>query len=309
MIPTVRWSKILCVMIAAALLVGSMVICAPAGQVVTAQLKDWAQQAVAQEKALQMVTKPRTITVLYFTNPAQAPSLVPLQKGLALMLTSDLAQTGVLTVIERAQLQALVEEMGFGQSGLVDPASAPRVGRLLQTEYLIGGQIQQDRNGQLELSATLLEVGPVRIIAQAKAQGQMEQIFELEKQLLDTILTSLNLNLSPQQKNRMSQPLAAQPSAALDFFQGIDASDKGDYEAADRFYVSALQTDPQFSMARQSHSELTQLKLVKVAAAPLSGAQQRQQLLQSVRNKTSMTTGLKPSLPDSRIPAPIGQEY
>lgn len=284
-----------------------------AGQVVTSDLKTWARQTVAQEKELQMVTKPQTVAVLYFTNPTNDPALIPLQKGLAVMLITDLAQLDMLTVIERTELQALVEELGLGQSGLVDTTSAPRVGRLLQTEFLIGGRVVQTDSGQLDVSATVLEVGPAKIISHARALGKLEQIFDLEKQILNSIVTALSLELTTNQRQSLAKPFSADPQAALELFQGIDAGDRQSFDAASGYYLAALNVDPQLDLARQSLTELTTLKLVSSdATAPPAPMQvsdtRKKRLLRTIRRKTSMTTGLTPSLPETRIPAPVMED-
>jgi TolB-like protein len=280
-----------------------------AGHVVTPELRAWAKQAVSQEKELRLVTKPQTVAVLYFANPGDDVGLVPLQKGLAVMLMTDLAQLDMLTVIERTELQALVEELGFGQSGLVDEASAPRVGRLLQTEFIIGGQVRRTGDGQLDLSATVLEVGPGKVVGRARARGNPDRVFDLEKQLLDTIIPAINIVPSPRQKKQLAKPLAKRPEAAMALFEGMDAADKHHFEEASRHYGSALNIDPKFKLARQSLKELTTLKLAGADVTPPPPLKritktQRKDLLRSMRNRTSLTTGLTPSLPDSRIPVP-----
>lgn len=285
------------------------------GQVVTPELKTWAREVVEQEKELQMVTKPQTVAVLYFANPGQDTELVPLQKGLAVMLMTDLAQLDMLTVIERTELQALVEELGFGQSGLVDDATAPRVGRLLQTQFLIGGQVRRSDEGQLDLSATVLEVGPGKIIGRAQARGETDQLFDLEKQLLDAIITAIKITPTPQQQKQLAKPLTTHPQAALAVFEGMDAADQQDFYKASQHYGSALEIDPKFTLARRSLKELTTLKLVSADVTPLppskkiSITQHKIDLLRSTRNRTTLTTGLKPSLPDSRIPVPAEDRY
>jgi curli biogenesis system outer membrane secretion channel CsgG len=57
------------------------------------------------------------------------------------MLITDLSEVKGLQIVERIKLQALVEEMGLGASGLVEANTAPRVGKLLGAQWLIGGDI------------------------------------------------------------------------------------------------------------------------------------------------------------------------
>lgn len=100
-----------------------------AGEVVTQNIKQWAKKALEEEKALRPIEARNTVAVLYFENKTGKSELDPLQKGLALMLITDLFTVKGLQVVERVKLQALVEEMGFGTSGLVEAGNAPRVDR------------------------------------------------------------------------------------------------------------------------------------------------------------------------------------
>ena len=120
---------------------------AQAGQVVTQTERDWASKALQQEKTLstQGVTgTPNSIAVLYFNNKSGENKLTPLQKGLAVMLITDLAKVEQLRVVERVRMQALLDELELGSSGLVDAETAPRVGKLLGVAKVTGGDILGD---------------------------------------------------------------------------------------------------------------------------------------------------------------------
>ncbi len=110
-----------------------------AGEVVTSDVRMWAQKVLKEEKALRPVEARNTVAVLYFENKTGRSEFIPLQKGLALMLLTDLFKIRELQVVERIRIQALVEEMGLGASGMVDSQTTPRVGRLLGARLIIGG--------------------------------------------------------------------------------------------------------------------------------------------------------------------------
>ena len=57
------------------------------------------------------------------------------------MMQTELHKTGLFTLIEREQLNKLLEEVKFGQSGLVDQATAPKIGRQLGAQYYMTGAI------------------------------------------------------------------------------------------------------------------------------------------------------------------------
>ncbi|MFZ1987298.1 MAG: CsgG/HfaB family protein [Desulfatitalea sp.] len=300
---------------------GLRVISVYAGQVVPPETKQWASQTVAQEKQLNTVTKPNSVAVLYFQNPSDQPELAPLQKGLTIMLISDLAKLDVVTVIERTELQALVEELGFGQSGLVDADSAPRVGRLLQAQYLVGGVLNSDSTRQLSIKGELLDVAPGKSAGRLAAKGSTEQIFDLEKQLLGQIVTALKLELTPDQKAALSKPMSRDREALMDLFKAVDAGDHQQFDQAEQLYSSALRRDPNLALAKDSLEELKTFRVAQaqgIAGAKQEGAtpgekssenlEQRARLLRSTRQNTSFTTDLKPATPVSRVPSPAAVE-
>lgn len=273
---------------------------APAGQLVTEDQRQWASQAVRQEQALAAIQKPKTVAVLYFRNQSDQPELDMLQKGLTLMLISDLAKLDLITVIERTELQALLEELGFGRSGLVDPGSAPRVGRLLQAEHLIGGAFAADSPKALRIGVDVLETASGRSVGRAEADGPLDNIMVLQKQLLAEIVHALKLDLSPAQKARLETPLSRDPEALLALFKAIEAGDQGQYAAAAEHYDRALLRDPGLSIAQRGLQQL-----VSQGLAPLPYGLQRRALLRKTRQRTSFTTGLAPSLPVSRLRHPV----
>jgi curli biogenesis system outer membrane secretion channel CsgG len=58
-------------------------------------------------------------------------------------LTTQLVQSGKYTVIERAQLDAILQEQNLGASGAVTAATAAKVGKLLGAQLILTGSITQ----------------------------------------------------------------------------------------------------------------------------------------------------------------------
>ena len=66
-----------------------------------------------------------------------------LGKAAADELVTQLFQTGSFSVIERAQLDALLAEQNLGASGRVDQSTAARIGQLLGVQLILTGSITQ----------------------------------------------------------------------------------------------------------------------------------------------------------------------
>ncbi|MEW5801070.1 MAG: CsgG/HfaB family protein [bacterium] len=258
-----------------------------AGQVITNEDRAWAKSVLAGEKGLGAPGASNTLAVLSFRNTTGKQELDPLQKGLALMLITDLSQVESIQVVERVKLQALVDEMELGKSGLVDMDQAPRIGKLLGAQHLIGGDLQNGQTHAMQIKALFLDVPTAEILKQKIAEGDLAGLFDLEKELVSDILTFLMVELTPEEEKRIQRPLTTSIKAAMAFFQGIAASDSGDYRKAARFYKQALKTDPGISRARESLLELQDLGLVPRAKSSDS-------FLRSIKDQTSLTDQLTP---------------
>jgi len=63
--------------------------------------------------------------------------------GVSDMLTTALVKSGKFVVIERAEFDKVLEEQKLGQSGVVTPESAPKVGKALGVELLVIGSVSE----------------------------------------------------------------------------------------------------------------------------------------------------------------------
>ncbi|MDL1980145.1 MAG: thrombospondin type 3 repeat-containing protein [Deltaproteobacteria bacterium] len=268
-----------------------------AGQVVTESLKSWAKQALEQEQTLKTISTPNTVAVLYFNNRTGWSKLDLLQKGLTLMLITDLSNIKKFKVVERTRVQALVKELALGELGLVESGTAPRVGRLLGAEHLVGGDIITRKINEFQLKSDLLKVSAKEIAGQSTAEGKLlEELFQMEKDLLFEIIKLLKIELSVEEKELLKKPLSISIEALLNFFKGIYNSDRENYRKAAIFYEKALKEDPGLVIARDALQELQELGLIP--------KKKKRLLLRSLRNRTSLTDQLTPEEPIKRARTP-----
>lgn len=264
-----------------------------AGQVVTGEVKAWARSAVEQEKSLGADPPGNTVAVLYFHNATGSQRLMPLQKGLAFMLMTDLAKVDGIQLVERVRLQALVEELGLGASGLVDERTAPRVGRLLQARYLVGGDLGEGQVAELVVDSEVVGTRRMDVLGTPRAEGMLAQLFEVEKDLLFETIEVLKVTLSDEKIRELEKPLSTHPQALLHFFSALDSSDRGDYLSAEAGYKKALAGDPGLSPARDALMELYRLNLI-------TPAKRSRALAEQLQDKTSHTDSLIPDNQERR---------
>src|SRR5205807_1560901 len=77
----------------------------------------------------------------------------PLSRGLAELITTDLAYIRTLKLLERLQIGVLLDELKLGTSERADPATAARVGRLLRAERMVQGSVTIPCGGSLRRSS------------------------------------------------------------------------------------------------------------------------------------------------------------
>ncbi len=228
-----------------------------ARQIVTLEDRSWAKEALQQEKELAKLINPNTVAVLYFKNNTGLMDLDILQKGICIMLTTDLGKIKGLQVLERAKLQALIDEMRLSASGFVEAGTATQIGRILQAEHLIGGDILKEPAGWFRLQSDLLKVSTESVFDRPTTKGELlEGIFQMEKDLLFKIVDALEISLSPEEEEALQQHITSNLDALLNLFQGIELSDQGRYEEAKKFLEDAMEEDPDFWLARSILEEL-----------------------------------------------------
>lgn len=252
------------------------------GQVITQEVKSWAKKALQQEKTLKTTTAPNTLAVLYFHNQTGWSKLDLLQKGLALMLITDLSKIKAIKVLERVKMQALVEELGLGISGLVEAKTFPRVGRLLGAQHLVGGDIVKGKMEDFQLKSDLLKVPTERVFGQAMAEGKLlSELFRMEKDLVFEIIKLLKIELLSELRKELEKPLTTSTEALFYFLQGIKYSDWGDFDKAKESHVAALNEDPGFALAAEAIQEIESLSLEEKKACK----RDRNRLLRGLRRR------------------------
>ena len=269
---------------------------AAAGQVVTDELHAWARKVISQEMELKAVSSEKSVAVLYFSNQTGDALFDPLQKGLALMLITDLSKVEGISVVERVRLQALIEELKLSISGLASPETSPRLGRLLQAYWIVGGDLEGETSA-LKLDARVLEVLRGIILGRPVSQGRLAEVFKMEKEILFEIIKLLKVKLKPVEIEELKRPMSTNIAALMFLFRGIDASDQKDYEAAASFYEKAIKEDEHLDIARDALNELKKMGLIHRVS-------KTSRLLRILKEQTSLTDRLIPEYPVKRVRSP-----
>lgn len=162
---------------------------------------------------------PGTLAILYFDNQGN-PELEPLKVGLAQMLITDLKGTPGVTVVERARLQEILDELELGHTGVADPETAARLGKLLGAEWMLLGSYFE-LLGTLRIDARLVKVETGEILHAHGVNDTTRAFMEMEKSIAHSFRTHLE------------QQASAIPSGPTGFADGPGAAEGGGDAVAD----------------------------------------------------------------------------
>lgn len=109
-------------------------------------------------------------------------------KIVAEWFTTSLVETGRFEVIERRLLQQILQEQKMGASGLMDPASASRLGKVLGVKTIVTGTVQSyDRTYELNVRLINVETGAI-ITADRVRAGSTSSLPDLVNQVSARII-------------------------------------------------------------------------------------------------------------------------
>ena len=207
----------------------------------------------------------KTIAVVYFENNSifQKEELASLSKGLADMFITEMSKIEALKVVERAQLQKLLEEMQLGQAGMLDQSTAQQVGKLLGAQTLLLGSFLNMPGDKLRIDARIVEVETGVTIKAEEETGKMKKLFEMVQKLTKKIAEDLNVSLTKGDKKRIKDQENESFDAALFYSKGLEYHDNGDYKNAYEMYKKALEINPDYISAKKRIAEIKEVLLNK----------------------------------------------
>ncbi len=211
---------------------------------------DEIREMLAQEENLGPGNaSPNVVAVFPFTYQGGNEQYAPIGRGLAEMTMVDLSKVRGLIVVERVRLQALLGELRLGQSEYVDPATAPRVGRLLEAGRLIGGAYAVSNDEQIRVDATLWETQATAAPEFEAQTGALRNFFQFQKVLVFQLIDEMGIQLSPEDRQEIERVPTQNLQAFLAYSRGLERQDAGAYAEAAQLFRQAAQADPSFEEA------------------------------------------------------------
>jgi hypothetical protein len=173
-----------------------------------------------------------------------------LGRGLAAQINSDLLLLERFRLVERMELQAILDELTREGSPYADSTTTPSFGRIVQAGNLVTGTVQAPTGETVGLRADV--VAPTGELAQTRARtAPSEQLLTLQKEAVFDIAGLLGYTVSQAERTRILENGTQNLQAFLAYSEGLELADQGLYAAAAASFAEAQRLDPDFVEARR----------------------------------------------------------
>src|SRR5260370_11118437 len=173
-----------------------------------------------------------------------------LQRGIAGMLISELAQNPAAGVVEREEMQKLLDAQALGAASRVDPQTAAKLGKLASTRYVVLGRFI-DFYGDFQMDARLVNVETSEIVRVERDQASRDHLYQLIQNVAGRLMQDANPPpvgdaASDQRQGRQV------PTEALTYYsRALLYQDRDQKAAAAEMYQKALAVFPRYREAQQ----------------------------------------------------------
>ncbi len=187
-----------------------------------------------------------SVAILYLANDSHNQSWDPLGKGITDFIITDIEKVRNLNVVSRRHLQILLDELNFGILDLLDENLVPRLGRLLNSRYLISGTFYVEPQEQLTLNIGFLDIREPEKIEYTEYKGKLKDIFKFEKQIVQNILQRINGELDDSERKEILKHQTSSFEAFEAYSNGLDVFDFGNFSNAFTYFKNAFEYDRRF---------------------------------------------------------------
>ncbi len=196
-----------------------------------------------------------TLSVSDFRVESDNPAHKYLGKGLARLVAAELGKSKGVSLVEREQMQKLLEEQELSLSDLADDERQIRIGRMLAAQHIVLGEVI-DMGGSVLLSLRLADTATGAIEWQDTTTQKLETYDFIGAYFAGGILTALGAPVEKSTGQKVAKKETKDARAIVTLSAGIDAMDRGEKARARQAFESVKRIDPRNEVARLYLSRL-----------------------------------------------------
>lgn len=200
-----------------------------------------------------------TLTIPSFTNHSKNPEYDWMNEAIADMLTTDIASTKKIRVVNRLELKKILDEQKFIHSDFSSDQDKIKLGNMVGASLILTGSytIIQD---QIRVDAQIFDVSKGISEGGATAEGSLSDLFVIQKKLTVNVLETLSVQLEFEEKLKLFQVDSENLQAVENNYKGIIALDNNEKDKAKQYFEQAVQSDPFYKNAQTNLNSVVQVK-------------------------------------------------
>jgi TolB-like protein len=174
-----------------------------------------------------------------------------LRRGLAGMLTFELGQHAAIRLVDRAEIQRLLDAQGLAVAERVDAATAAKIGKQAGARFIIAGMFI-DLYGDFRVDARIINVETGEILKVVRSDPKLRDRKDMSRiiqSVADRILEDTKLSALP--AGSRPAPAAVPADAIALYSRALLFQDRGDKAKALEFYRKALVVFPEYAAAAE----------------------------------------------------------
>ena len=187
-----------------------------------------------------LVAETKTIAISYFDNTSSKDEWNHISKGIADMLITDLSNVESIQIVEREKLEEIIQEQNLALTGIIDESKAAQVGKLLGAKLILTGSFLI-MGETMRIDARLLDVSTGKVIMAKKIEGKKNSFFQLEKILVNKLISTLDLKLTRGETRKIKKVQTESFESFSAYSSGLDAFDNGEYDMAMKSMEEAVE--------------------------------------------------------------------
>jgi len=200
------------------------------------------------------------VAVLPFNNGGsygqQKEDFDALERGIAGMMISELSANPAARVVERQEIQRLVDEQNLGAQGRVEAGSVAKIGKLVGARYMVMGTFV-DFYGDFRVDVRLINAETGEVVKTESERMQRDHLFDIIRNVAGRLMKDANLPALPRQASdqRMSRQV---PTEALTYYsRALLYQDRGQKDKAVEMFNKALAIFPEYAEAQDGLQRVT----------------------------------------------------
>jgi len=134
----------------------------------------------------------RTVAVSRFQNYSGQQKYDFLEEAIPGYLVTELKTRAGMNMIERDQLDKVMQEMAISKTSYLDEKNAPQVGQMVGADAVLVGFFQVQKN-EIRVDARVIKTSTGEVLKTVSTSGNVNDIFAIEEQLATEIMAALGV--------------------------------------------------------------------------------------------------------------------